>query len=186
VLERIKELESQGFQFEAADGSFEMLVRRSAPDYQPPFELLDFPVIVLKQGTESPSVQAATKLRIGESVMHTAAEGDGPVDALDRAIRKALVPHYPQLEDVHLVDYKVRIIDAHLGTAARPRVLIESARGEERWSTVGCSENIIEASWQALWDSLELPLVRERDADTNPDGATVAAGTTYLATPIEA
>ena len=79
---------------------------------------------------------------------------------LDQAIRKALVPHYPILAEVHLVDYKVRIVDEHLGTAAKPRVLIESARGEERWSTVGCSENIIEASWQALWDSLELPLLR--------------------------
>jgi len=94
--------------------------------------------------------------------MHTAAEGAGPVNALDQAIRKALLPHYPELTDVHLVDYKVRIVDEHLGTAAKPRVLIESARGEERWSTVGCSENIIEASWQALWDSLELPLLRAR------------------------
>jgi len=95
-------------------------------------------------------------------VMHTAAEGAGPVNALDRAIRKALLPHYPELADVQLVDYKVRIVDEHLGTAARPRVLIESACGEERWSTVGCSENIIEASFMALWDSLELPLARRR------------------------
>jgi 2-isopropylmalate synthase len=164
LLQRIKELENQGLQFEAADGSFEMLVRRSDPDYEPPFELLDFTVIVVKQGLETPRVQVTTKLRVGTDVMHTAAEGHGPVDALDQAIRKALLPHYPELAEVHLVDYKVRIVDAHRGTAARPRVLIESARGEDRWSTVGCSENIIEASWQALWDSLELPLVRERDA----------------------
>ena len=83
---------------------------------------------------------------------------------LDTAIRKALVPHFPQLSEVHLVDYKVRIVDAHRGTAARPRVLIESRRGEDRWSTVGCSENIIQASWQALWDSFELPLAREQNA----------------------
>ncbi|HET8655292.1 MAG TPA: citramalate synthase [Longimicrobiaceae bacterium] len=164
LLQRIKELENEGLQFEAADGSFEMLVRRSDPDYEPPFELLDFTVIVVKQGLETPRVQVTTKLRVGTDVMHTAAEGHGPVDALDQAIRKALLPHYPELAEVHLVDYKVRIVDAHRGTAARPRVLIESARGEDRWSTVGCSENIIEASWQALWDSLELPLVRERDA----------------------
>ena len=160
VLQRIKELESGGFQFEAAEGSFEMLVRRASPDYVAPFELLDFTVIVEKRGSNQVMSQATVKLRVGAEVMHTAAEGDGPVNALDQAIRKALVPHYPILAEVHLVDYKVRIVDEHLGTAAKPRVLIESARGEERWSTVGCSENIIEASWQALWDSLELPLLR--------------------------
>jgi 2-isopropylmalate synthase len=167
VLQRIKELESQGFQFEAADGSFEMLVRRTSPDYVAPFELLDFTVIVVQEGQSGASrVQAIVKLRVGDEVMHTAGEGDGPVDALDTAIRKALVPHFPQLAEVHLVDYKVRIVDAHRGTAARPRVLIESRRGEDRWSTVGCSENIIQASWQALWDSFELPLLRERNALT--------------------
>jgi 2-isopropylmalate synthase len=93
-------------------------------------------------------------------VVHTAAEGEGPVNALDRAVRKALLPHYPELAEVQLVDYKVRIVDEHLGTAARPRVIVESARGSERWSTVGCSENIIEASWLALCDSLELALLR--------------------------
>jgi 2-isopropylmalate synthase len=162
VLQRIKELESGGFQFEAAEGSFEMLVRRASDDYHPPFELLDFTVIVEKRGGNSVMSQATVKLRVGDEVMHTAAEGEGPVNALDRAIRKALVPHYPELSEVRLVDYKVRIVNEHLGTAAKPRVLIESARGEERWSTVGCSENIIEASWQALWDSLELPLLRSR------------------------
>jgi 2-isopropylmalate synthase len=163
VLQRIKELESQGFQFEAADGSFEMLVRRSAPEYRAPFELLEYTVLVVQDGrAESSRVQAIVKLRVGEEVMHTAADGHGPVDALDAAIRKALLPHHPLLGEVRLVDYKVRIIDAHRGAAARPRVLIESARGEERWTTVGCSENIIQASWQALWDSLELPILRER------------------------
>ena len=106
--------------------------------------------------------------------MHTAAEGDGPVNALDRAVRKALLPHYPELAEVHLVDYKVRIVDEHLGTGARPRVIIESARGDERWSTVGCSENIIEASWLALCDGLELALLRgaERASshDVEPEG----------------
>ncbi|MBO9323050.1 MAG: citramalate synthase, partial [Roseiflexus sp.] len=162
VLQRIKELENRGFQFEAAEGSFEMLVRRAAPDYEPPFELLDFTVVVSKHGDRDMTSQAMVKLRVGDEVMHTAAEGAGPVNALDRAIRKALLPHYPELADVQLVDYKVRIVDEHLGTAAKPRVLIESARGEERWSTVGCSENIIEASFMALWDSLELPLARRR------------------------
>jgi 2-isopropylmalate synthase len=163
VLQRIKELESRGFQFEAAEGSFEMLVRRAAPDYQAPFELLDFTVIVEGRGDNPIKSQAIVKLRVGGEVLHTAAEGDGPVNALDQAIRKALLPHYPLLAEVSLADYKVRIVDEHLGTAARPRVLIESARGEDRWSTVGCSENIIEASWQALWDGLELPILRDRD-----------------------
>ncbi len=163
VLGRIKELEHRGFQFEAAEGSFEMLLRRAAPDYRPPFVLEDFTVIVEKRGGNGGArAQATVKLRVGEEVMHTAAEGDGPVNALDRAVRKALLPHYPLLAEVQLVDYKVRIVDEHLGTAARPRVIIESARGAQRWSTVGCSENIIEASWLALCDGLELALLREK------------------------
>jgi 2-isopropylmalate synthase len=178
ILRRIKELESRGFQFEAADGSFEMLIRRAAPGYRPPFELLEFRVIDEKRGPEEAPSQATVKLKVGSAVMHTVAEGAGPVNALDTAIRRALLPHYPQLAEVHLVDYKVRVVDAHLGTAARPRVLIESSRGEEHWSTVGCSENIIEASWLALWDSLELPLLREQDrrAAKAPASSAVAAG----------
>jgi len=162
VLQRIKELEHRGFQFEAAEGSFEMLLRRKDPAYQPPFVVDDFTVIVEKRGGDGIRAQATVKLRVGDEVMHTAAEGDGPVNALDRAVRKALLPHYPALAEVHLVDYKVRIVDEHLGTAARPRVIVESARGAERWSTVGCSENIIEASWLALCDALELALLRPR------------------------
>ena len=160
VLQRIKELEHRGFQFEAAEGSFEMLLRRQDPAYRPPFVVDDFTVIVEKRGGDGIRAQATVKLRVGDEVVHTAAEGDGPVNALDRAVRKALLPHYPSLAEVHLVDYKVRIVDEHLGTAARPRVIIESARGAERWSTVGCSENIIEASWLALCDALELALLR--------------------------
>ena len=160
VLQRIKELELRGFQFEAAEGSFEMLLRRSAPDYRAPFVLEDFTVLVERRGSGAARAQATVKLRVAGEVMHTAAEGEGPVNALDRAVRKALLPHFPALADVQLVDYKVRIVDEHLGTAARPRVIIESARGPERWSTVGCSENIIEASWLALCDALELALLR--------------------------
>jgi 2-isopropylmalate synthase len=160
VLQRIKELEHRGFQFEAAEGSFEMLLRRQDSTYRPPFVMDDFTVIVEKRGGDGIRAQATVKLQVGDEVMHTAAEGDGPVNALDRAVRKALLPHYPALALVHLVDYKVRIVDQHLGTAARPRVIIESARGTERWSTVGCSENIIEASWLALCDALELALLK--------------------------
>ena len=160
VLQRIKELEHRGFQFEAAEGSFEMLLRRASPEYRAPFELEDFTVIVEKRGGVGSRAQATVRIRVGDEMMHTAAEGEGPVGALDRAVRKALLPHYPALADVHLVDYKVRIVDEHLGTGARPRVIIESARGAERWSTVGCSENIIEASWMALCDGLELGILR--------------------------
>ncbi len=113
-------------------------------------------------GAGETSAQAMVQLRVHGEVIHTAAEGAGPVNALDNAVRKALLPHYPELAEVHLVDYKVRIVDEHLGTAAKPRVVVESANGAERWSTMGCSENIIEASWQALRDSLELPLLRSR------------------------
>ncbi|NJK78627.1 MAG: citramalate synthase [Chloroflexaceae bacterium] len=161
LVQQIKELENRGFQFEAAEGSFEMLVRRSDPNYQSPFELLDFTVIVEKRGDNQIYSQATTRVRVGDQVMHTAADGDGPVNALDVAIRKALLPYYPQLAEVKLADFKVRIIDEHRGTAAVPRVVIESMRGEERWSTIGASQNIIEASWMALWDSLELPLARD-------------------------
>src|SRR5438552_326772 len=135
LLQRIKELEHAGFQFEAADGSFEMLVRRAAPDYQAPFELLGFTVLVDEANGAGVKAQATVKLRVGDEVVHTAAEGAGPVNALDCAVRKGLLPHYPELADVRLVDYKVRIVDEHLGTAAKPRVVLESARGSDRWST---------------------------------------------------
>src|SRR5207247_1558664 len=137
-LQRLREVA----QFEAADGSFEMLVRRSEADYRPPFELLGFTVIVERRSGAEMTAQAMIQLRVGDAVMHTAAEGAGPVNALDNAVRKALLPHYPELADVHLVDYKVRIVDEHLGTAAKPRVVVESASGADRWSTMGCSENI--------------------------------------------
>ena len=163
VVERIKDLEHQGFQFEAAEGSFELLVRRAAPEYVAPFELLDV-MIVVEQRQHVPMLAEATvKVRVGETIYHTVAEGTGPVHALDCALRKALVPCFPQLADVQLVDYKVRILDPESATAATTRVLIEAACGEERWSTVGCSANMIEASWQALADSLELPLLRMSD-----------------------
>jgi 2-isopropylmalate synthase len=159
VLQRIKELESQGFQFEGAEGSVELLIRRAAPDYRPPFELLDFHVLVRGGDDGSMAAEATVKVRVGEKVMHTAADGNGPVNALDAAVRKALLPVYPQLADVHLTDYKVRILDGEAGTAAQTRVLIDSANGYRAWSTVGSSTNILEASWLALADSLEYALL---------------------------
>jgi 2-isopropylmalate synthase len=167
VLGRIKELESRGFQFEGAEGSVELLISRARPGYEPPFELLDFHVLV--RNSHDPgqreavgghmAAEATVKVRVGDQIMHTAADGNGPVNALDAAVRKALLPFYPQLADVHLTDYKVRILDGEAGTAAQTRVLIDSANRHRTWSTVGSSTNIIEASWQALADSLEYALL---------------------------
>ena len=160
VVRAVKELEGKGFQFEGAEGSFELLLRRSRPGYRAPFELLDFLVLVEKRVGKEILAEATVKVRVGDEVMHTAAEGNGPVNALDRAIRKALLPFYPGLRRVRLTDYKVRILNEGAGTEATVRVLILASDGEHSWATVGSSPNIIEASWQALADSLEYPLVR--------------------------
>lgn len=157
---KLKEMESLGYQYEGADGSFELLVRRTRPGYQAPFEVLDFLVLVEKRSEKDILAEATVKARVGDRVIHTAADGNGPVNALDTAMRKALVPFYPELEQVHLTDFKVRIVDQKAASAALTRVLVESSDGEHAWTTVGCSENIIEASFHALIDSLELPLLR--------------------------
>jgi len=164
LAKQIKELESRGFQYEGAEGSFELLVRRNQPNYQPPFRVLDFLVLVEKRQNNHILAEATVKAMVNGQVMHTAAEGDGPVNALDTALRKALIPFYPYLESVQLTDYKVRIIDPQSATAAQTRVLIDASDGESSWTTVGCSVNIIEASCQALIDSLELPLLRRASA----------------------
>lgn len=156
----VKQQEARGFQYEAAEGSFELLVRRSLPGYEPPFELLDVLVLVEKRKGIEMLAEATIKVRVGEDVMHTAAEGDGPVHALDGALRKALLAHYPALERVELIDFKVRVVDQTAGTGAVVRVSIESRDGAGTWSTVGASPNIIEASWLALADSMELALLR--------------------------
>jgi 2-isopropylmalate synthase len=173
VLSQIKELENQGFQFEGAEGSVELLIRRAQEDYVPPFELLDFHVLIRSsqlpaQGSAygnggSMAAEATVKVRVGDQVMHTAADGNGPVNALDAAVRKALLPFYPRLADVQLVDYKVRILDGEAGTAAQTRVLIDSVNHHRAWSTVGSSGNIIEASWLALADSLEYALLNAQE-----------------------
>ena len=137
----------------------ELLIRRARPDYAPPFELLDFHVLVRGSHNVNMAAEATVKVQVGDRIMHTAADGNGPVNALDAAVRKALLPSYPHLAHVHLTDYKVRILDGEAGTAAHTRVLIDSADGHRSWSTVGCSTNIIEASWQALADSLEYALL---------------------------
>ncbi len=169
LLEQVKLLESHGFQYDNAEASFELLVRRAKPDYQPPFELVDFMVVVEKRrrpstqkGMEEMLSEAVVKVRVGTEVMHTAAEGNGPVNALDQALRKALLQFYPSLAQVRLVDYKVRILEESVGTTAQVRVLIESSDGVDEWRTVGSSTNIIEASWLALADGLEYWLLKQK------------------------
>lgn len=161
VLEKIKALEFEGYQFEGADASLELMFRKALGEYIPCFCLDSLKVIVEKRASEGITSEAVLKLRVGEKVVHTAAEGNGPVNALDNALRKALEEFYPVLKEMHLADYKVRVIDGQKGTAAKIRVLIESQDPEGTWSTVGVSENIIEASWQALIDSMEYLLWRE-------------------------
>ena len=162
VLRQIKDLESRGFHFEGAEASVELLLRRGEAEYQPPFDLVDFMVVVEHRQGRGLFAEASVKVRIGDKVVHTVAEGNGPVNALDHALRKALLPHYPQLASVHLTDYKVRILDSERATGATTRVMITTSNAHRSWSTVGCSPNIIEASWQALVDSLEYGLVNSQ------------------------
>ncbi len=169
LLEQVKLLESRGFQYDNAEASFELLVHRGKPDYQTPFELVDFMVVVEKKrrpstrkNWEEMLSEAMVKVRVGSEVMHTAAEGNGPVNALDQALRKALLQFYPSVAQVKLVDYKVRILEESTGTESQVRVLIEFSDGLEEWRTVGSSTNIIEASWLALADSLEYWLLKQK------------------------
>jgi 2-isopropylmalate synthase len=166
VLAQIKSLEAQGFTFESAEGSVSVLLNRLQPDYQPPFELIDFMVVVEHRQGRGILAEATVKVRVGEQVIHTAAEGNGPVSALDAALRKALLDVYPVLAHVRLDDYKVRILDSEHGTAAAVRVLIDTKNGTRRWSTVGASTNIIEASWRAMADSLEYAVLNGAERKT--------------------
>ncbi|NOZ50533.1 MAG: citramalate synthase [Chloroflexi bacterium] len=159
VLNQIKELEYQGYAFETADASVELMLRRTRPDYQPRFEMIDFTTNVEHRRGRGLFSEATVKVRIGGKIFHEVAEGNGPVNALNLALRKALERFYPQLKSVHLSDYKVRILDTHMATAAITRVLIDFRNGEHRWTTVGASANIIDASWQALADGLEYALL---------------------------
>ena len=162
ILDRLKDLENRGFQFEGAEGSFELLINRARKKEKKFFDLKGFRVIVEKRKEdEEPISEATVKLFVGDRLEVTASEGNGPVDALDGAVRKALVKFYPSLKEVKLHDFKVRILDEKSGTAASPRVLIESGDGGSKWGTVGVSSNIIQASWQALIDSLEYKLYKD-------------------------
>ncbi|MFA5604255.1 MAG: citramalate synthase [Dehalococcoidales bacterium] len=168
LLEKVKDLESRGFQYENAEASFDLLVHRAQSDYQSPFELVDF-MVIIESRRRSPTThnsdealsEAMVKVRVDGQIMHTASEGNGPVNAMDKALRKALIQSYPQLSCIQLVDYKVRILDSK-NTASQVRVLIESTDGADHWNTVGSSANIIEASWLALADSLEYWLIKNK------------------------
>jgi 2-isopropylmalate synthase len=169
VLEEVKRLENQGYEFEAADATFELLVRKTLKEYKSFFELADYHVSIRKDNVHNKDTSEATiKITVNGETVKEIAEGDGPVNALDAALRKALVRFYPQLARMNLVDYKVRIIDSAHGTAAKTRVFIESSDGENTWATVGVSYDIIEASWLALRDSIDYLLARAEKAKPNP------------------
>jgi len=159
ILNEIKELEARGFSFEAAEASVTMMLKRQEYGYKPPFELIDFSVNVEHRQGRGIFAEATVKVKVQGELFHTAAEGNGPVNALDNALRKALISYYPQVAHFHLSDYKVRILDSDHGTEAITRVLIDTRNSTSRWSTVGASTNIIEASWRALADSVEYGLM---------------------------
>ncbi|HEX5472843.1 MAG TPA: citramalate synthase, partial [Lacipirellulaceae bacterium] len=170
VLKEVVELENRGYQYEAAEASFELLVKRLAGSFQPHFELVHYHVDVETNGDGKTTTEATVKLRIGDELRHEVAEGDGPVNALDAALRKALNGRFPNLRSVQLVDYKVRVINSDAGTAAAVRVVIESHDADgTTWGTVGVNENVIKASWDALVDSIEYKLCK--DAGCGMQGA---------------
>ena len=159
IIEKLKEMEHAGYQYEGAESSFELIVRKILGTYQPSFELRDFKVIVNEPAKSNErNSSAMIKVKVGEREEITAAEGDGPVNALDNAVRKALSVFYPSIHEMKLTDYKVRVLDSTSATAAKVRVLIESTDGNEVWTTIGVSTDIIEASWKALVDSIEYKL----------------------------
>ncbi len=160
IVQKIKQLEHEGYQFEAAEASFELLLRRGIGETTDFFELQGFRVVIEKRSGEVPVSEASIKVRVNGVEEHTAAEGDGPVNALDNALRKSLNKFFPELEHMKLADYKVRVLNENYGTAAKVRVLIESKDQTSHWTTVGASENIIEASWQALTDSISYFLLK--------------------------
>ena len=161
IVEEIKRMEDQGYQFDAAEGSLELLMKRTTGQFREPFSLLSLRVINEKNKDGQATSQATIKISVGDEEEITAAEGNGPVNAIDNALRKALSKFYPAIREMRLVDFKVRVLEGSAGTGARVRVLIESSDGKDIWNTVGVSENIIEASWQALVDSIYFKLSKE-------------------------
>jgi 2-isopropylmalate synthase len=163
VLKEVQDREHEGYEYEAAEASFDLLVRKAVGTYRPKFELLSYRVNIEADAPGETVTEATIKVRVGDQVQHTVSEGDGPVNALDSALRKALLPFYPRLAELHLDDYKVRVVNARAETAARVRVVIEWRDGGDVWGTVGVSENIIEASWLALADSIEYKLFQDEE-----------------------
>ncbi|MFZ5631703.1 MAG: citramalate synthase [Bacillota bacterium] len=163
LLGRIKEMESKGYQLEGAEGTFELLLRRLKTGHQGPFKLDNLRIIIEMSGDKPAYTQSVIKMSVGDKVVHTAAEGNGPVNALDNALRKALDRFYPCISNMQLTDYKVRVLEEKDGTAAQVRVLIETSDGKRSWGTVGVSENIIEASWEALVDSIAFGLLKNEE-----------------------
>jgi 2-isopropylmalate synthase len=174
ILDRVQELESEGYQFEAAEASFDLLVMKAAGTYEPKFVRDHYRVNVVTDEGGQPVTEATIKLTVGGAHEHVVAEGDGPVNALDTALRKALASAYPRLAEMHLDDYKVRVINSTEGTAARVRVMIESRDRDNVWTTVGVSENVIEASWLALVDSVEYKLFKDLGGLGQPTRRTTA------------
>jgi 2-isopropylmalate synthase len=190
----VKRLEAEGLAFEGAEASFELLIHRHEADYRAPFRIVDYTCLVEQRDGRELLAEATVKVEVDGEVLHTAADGNGPVNALDQALRKALGAFYPGIDEVHLVDYKVRILDGHAATAARTRVVIDSMDGARTWSTMGSDTNIIAASAAALADSLEYAIwksgseLRRRDerhfttpnqpAGANPSAATGGATAT--------
>jgi 2-isopropylmalate synthase len=176
VLDRVKELEHRGYAFEAADASFELLVRREAGDLEPAFELEGYRVLVERREDGTDQAEATVRLRAGGQRVVAVGEGVGPVHALDQALRRALEPGQPELAAVRLVDYKVRILDGRAGTRAVTRVLVTSADPDGEWTTVGVSDDVVTASWEALADGIRYGLERGRRRRRDPDRTSVAPG----------
>ena len=165
ILERVQELENEGYQFEGASGSFDLLVKRIVGTYHSFFDRIHYRVNIETDKEGNTVDEATVKIRVNDQQEHTVAEGDGPVNALDSALRKSLQSYYPSLKDIQLVDYRVRVIDSRSATAARVRVVIESRDQDDTWGTVGVSKSIVEASWQALVDSFEYKLYKDGSAN---------------------
>ncbi len=163
ILGRVQDLEYAGYEFEAAEASFDILVKKETGAYTPWFDRQAYRVNIEHVDERTPVTEATVKIRVGDNIQHTVSEGDGPVNALDGALRKALMPHFPRLAEMGLVDYKVRVVNGREGTAARVRVVIESRDNKDMWGTVGVSENIIEASWLALVDAIEYKLFKDAE-----------------------
>lgn len=175
ILNRVQDLEHEGYHFESAEGSFELLVREALGRRPALFEPISWRAIVEARAGGPPVTEATVQVRVAGEAFHTCAEGDGPVNALDSALRKALEPRFPCLKEVKLVDFKVRVINTGTGTAAKVRVTIESQDPHHLWGTIGVSENIIEASWRALLESFEYKILKEKDRQANDRTASEAA-----------